>query len=469
MAVWRIVRRRWACRATTRLVASAIVAAVAAVGLATTAAAQSGFTDVTSRSHKVNIEALAELGLFEGTECGEQQFCPDDPANRWTVAVWIVRALDGSNPPPPVAQSRFADVDDDEWWMPYVERLADLRITFGCKANPLSFCPDEAVSRARMASFLVRAFDLAEAPSAGFSDTEGSSHEANIDALFAAGITVGCKQDPLRYCPNDPVSRAQMATLLRRILDSRPEPASFTIGEGPRSGDTLLAASRGRTCAVRRDTTVACWGDEEGLLEHLSAPGLTDVVALSTGQDPVGGLHTCVVHTDGTVSCWGPGHEGQLGLGSIETHHLPVAVPGITDAVAVAVGSAFTCVAHRDGEVSCWGRSWYGQVGVRMEEPSRSTPGRVPGLTGIVAISAGQDHSCAVHGNGDVSCLGLGVRQHPIQDHPRGAGDVGVEWRDSDLRHHRRWPRLLLGSRDNHGSASVPSPRHQRRGGGVGG
>ena len=356
--------------------ASTIVAAVAAVGLATTAAAQDGFADVSSRSHKANIEALAETGLFEGTECGEQQFCPNDPANRWTVAVWIVRALDGSSPPPPVAQSRFADVDDDEWWMPYVERLADLRITFGCKANPLSFCPDETVTRARMASFLVRAFNLAEAPSAGFADTEGSTHEANIDALFAAGIAVGCKQDPLRYCPNDPVSRAQMATLLRRVLDSRPEPASFTIGEGPRSGDTLLAATRGHTCAVRRDTTVACWGDEEGLLEHLSASGLTDVVALSTGQDPVNGLHTCVVHTDGTVSCWGPGHEGQLGLGNTETHHLPVAVPGIGDAVAVAVGSAFTCVAHRGGEVSCWGRSWYGQLGVHTEESNRSTPGR---------------------------------------------------------------------------------------------
>ena len=443
MAVWRI-RRRLARRAATRLVASAIVAAVAAVGLATTAAAQSGYTDVTGRTHKANIEALAEMGLFEGTECGEQQFCPDDPANRWTVAVWIVRALDGADPPP-VAQSRFADVDDDEWWMPYVERLADLQITVGCGTEPLRFCPDQTVTRARMASFLVRAFDLAETPSAGFADTEGSVHEANIetpsegfadtegstheanidalfaagfadtegsvheaniDALFAAGITVGCMQDPLRFCPNNPVSRAQMASLLRRGLDTRPEIGSFSIGEGPRSGDTLLAASRGRTCAVRLDSTVACWGGDEGLLEHMSASGLDDVAALSTGQDPIGGLHTCAVHTDGTVSCWGPGHDGQLGQGNTSTHHLPVVVPGITGAVAVAVGSGFTCVAHRDGGVSCWGRNWYGQLGVHTEESSRRTPERVPGLADVVAISAGQDHICAVRGNGDLSCWG---------------------------------------------------------------
>ena len=290
--------------------------------------------------------------------------------------------------------------------MPYVERLADLQITVGCKPNPLRFCPDETVTRARMASFLVRAFDLAEAPSAGFADTESSVHEANIDALFAAGITAGCKTDPLRYCPDSPVSRAQMASLLNRGLDSRPEPASFTIGEGPRSGDTLLAASRARTCAVRLDGTVACWGGEEGLLEHLSASGLSDVAALSTGQDPIGGLHTCAVHTDGTVSCWGPGHDGQLGQGNTSTHHLPVVVPGITGAVAVAVGSSFTCVAHRDGGVSYWGRNWYGQLGVRTEESSRSTPERVPGLADVVAISAGQDHICAVRGNGDLSCWG---------------------------------------------------------------
>ena len=208
IARWRIVRRRSARRVATQLVASAAAAAIAVAGLATTAAAQDGFTDVDSRSHQANIEALAEMGLFEGTECGEQQFCPDEPANRWTVAVWIVRALHGGNPPE-VAESRFADVDDDEWWVPYVERLADLGITVGCKTEPFRFCPDETVTRARMASFLARAFDLAEAPSAGFADTGGSSHEANIDALFAAGITVGCSQDPLLYCPNNPVSRAQ--------------------------------------------------------------------------------------------------------------------------------------------------------------------------------------------------------------------------------------------------------------------
>ena len=205
MAACSRIRQRSACRAATRLVVSAIVAAVAAVGLATTAAAQDGFTDVTSLSHKANIEALAEMGLFEGTECGEQQFCPDEPAKRWTVAVWIVRALDGGDPPE-VDESRFADVDDDEWWMPYVERLADLQITVGCKRDPPRFCPDETVTRARMASFLVRAFDLAEAPSAGLpipgaAPTRPTSTPCSRQGSPWAANRIRCATAPAIRCP----------------------------------------------------------------------------------------------------------------------------------------------------------------------------------------------------------------------------------------------------------------------------
>ena len=79
------------------------------------------------------------------------------------MAVWLVRILDGADPPP-VGVSRFVDVDSSEWWAPYVERLADLGVTGGCATEPARFCPTETVTRARMASFLVRAFDL---PSAG--------------------------------------------------------------------------------------------------------------------------------------------------------------------------------------------------------------------------------------------------------------------------------------------------------------
>lgn len=99
--------------------------------------------------------------------------------------------------------------------------LAEEGITKGC--NPPAndkFCADSQVTRGQMAAFLVRALDLPAAPSAGFVDTVGTTFEADIDRLAAAGITKGCNQ-PVndRYCPDDTVTRGQMAALLVRAMD----------------------------------------------------------------------------------------------------------------------------------------------------------------------------------------------------------------------------------------------------------
>ena len=141
-------------------------------------------------------------------------FCPGEPVLRWVIAVWLIRVLGAE--PAEAGNSRFSDVDAGVWWAPYVEALANLGVTRGCDTEPLRFCPDGSVTRAQMASFLVRAFALEAAGSAGFADTAGGTHEENIDALAAGGVTAGCATDPLRYCPSKSVTRAQMATFLAR-------------------------------------------------------------------------------------------------------------------------------------------------------------------------------------------------------------------------------------------------------------
>ena len=204
-----------------------------------------------------------------------------------------------------------------------------------------------------------------------------------------------------------------------------PSPAvgEVVVGDLARSADTLLAASRGRTCAVRPDATVACWG-QDGLRERLSAAGLSDVVAISTGDEPDVGLHVCALHEAGTVSCWGSGFEGQLGQGDRGSRYLPAAVPGITDAVAVGAGWSHTCAVHGDGGVSCWGGNWAGQLGDGTEE-SRLLPQRVPGLEGVVTISAGSESNCAIHVDGALSCwgsaAGFGAPDHTS---PKRVGDL---------------------------------------------
>ncbi len=176
------------------------------------------FVDAMGNTHEAALEALAERGILDGTECADDRICPNDAIERWAMAVWLVRAIDGREPLA-VSTSRFADVDTDEWWLPYVARMAELRITRGCEVGPpRRFCPDRPVTRGEMASFLVRALDLGAAPPAGFGDTGGSVHRADIDALWAAEITTGCQASPLRYCPAQAVTRAEMATFLARSL-----------------------------------------------------------------------------------------------------------------------------------------------------------------------------------------------------------------------------------------------------------
>ena len=187
-------------------------------------AAVGGFSDVGEGSvHAPAVDALASEGVFEDTECGPGLFCPGEPILRWEMAVWLVRVLDGGAEPEAVVSSRFADVDPGVWWAPYVERLAELEVTRGCDTGPLRYCPEEAVNRAQMASFLVRAFDLGVGPPAGFGDVgPGGTHAADIDALAAAGVTQGCTDT--MFCPRRDTTRAQMATFLHRArnVDDHP-------------------------------------------------------------------------------------------------------------------------------------------------------------------------------------------------------------------------------------------------------
>ena len=94
-----------------------------------------------------------------------------------------------------------------------------------------------------MAAFLARAFELGPAATAGFGDTAESVHRADIDSLFAAGITRGCSSDPLLFCPQRHTTKAQMATFLRRALEapSRLTTATASSVRGspkPRSGSS---------------------------------------------------------------------------------------------------------------------------------------------------------------------------------------------------------------------------------------
>ena len=95
------------------------------------------------------VGALADGGVFDGTECAEAMLCPGESIDRKTMAVWIVRALDGQDPAE-TANSRFSDVDAHSFHGPFIERMAESGVTAGC-GNGTGFCPDGTVTRDQMA------------------------------------------------------------------------------------------------------------------------------------------------------------------------------------------------------------------------------------------------------------------------------------------------------------------------------
>ena len=207
------------------VVAAAVTASVAvAVTAAAPAGAQAaGFDDVAEDTYySVPVTALAELGVFAGTECA-QGFCPGEAIDRKTMAVWVVRVLDGEDPPA-VSESSFSDVDAAGFHAPFIARMAELGVTRGC-GDGTGFCPDRVVSRAQMAAFLTRAFGLPAGPDPGFVDVADDAwYVAAVSSLVASNITQGCG-DGTGFCPEQDTSRAQMATFIHRALNpASPDP-----------------------------------------------------------------------------------------------------------------------------------------------------------------------------------------------------------------------------------------------------
>ena len=214
-----LARRRIAVLAALALTASILASAPSAA--AQTAPAQSQDAGI----HQPSVDALEAFGsesgvdVFAGTGCDDSdELCPHEPLLRWEMAVWLVRVLDGVDPPA-IDSSRFADVDAGASWARHAERLVYLGIYAACETNPLHFCPDGPVDRGQMAELLVQAFNLPRAERAAFVDV-GVDHPFadDINRLAAARFTAGCRAAPFRYCPQRNVTRAHMATFLARAL-----------------------------------------------------------------------------------------------------------------------------------------------------------------------------------------------------------------------------------------------------------
>jgi len=186
---------------------------------------------------------------------------------------------------------------------------------------------------------------------------------------------------------------------------------------------TMISTGSTHSCAVTTAGGIKCWGYNgagrlgNGTFASSNIP--VDVVGLGSGSGVVavsaGGAHSCAVVRGGVIGgavwCWGFNGSGELGNADpfLASSNVPVQVSGLgsdSGVVAVSAGDSHVCAMTSVGVVWCWGYNASGRLGDASTTDS-NVPVQVSGLgSGAVAISAGSSYSCAVITGGTVKCWG---------------------------------------------------------------
>jgi alpha-tubulin suppressor-like RCC1 family protein len=193
---------------------------------------------------------------------------------------------------------------------------------------------------------------------------------------------------------------------------------------------TAVAAGSRHALALLANGTAVAWGDNEsgqlgdGGSESLSdvpvpVSGLTGVQSVSAGVQ-----HSLALLSTGAVMAWGDNSEFQLGQpngfpGGIAQSNVPLAVPGVGSATAIAAGGYFSLAVVAGGQVTAWGDNAFGQLGngTAVTGPAAVT---VTGLSDVSRVAAG-----------GVASFAFGPAAEPAQNAtaPAAAGPASSPWR----------------------------------------
>src|SRR5207249_3627982 len=109
----------------------------------------------------------------------------------------------------------------------------------------------------------------------------------------------------------------------------------------------------------------------------------------------------------GAVWAWGWNGSGQLGIGNTTDSHIPTQVPGLSGVSALSGGGYHSLALKSDGSVWAWGDNGDGELGLgNNSNAGTNSPQKIPGLSGVVQMSSGEEHSLVLKSDGTVWAWG---------------------------------------------------------------
>jgi alpha-tubulin suppressor-like RCC1 family protein len=224
---------------------------------------------------------------------------------------------------------------------------------------------------------------------------------------------------------------------------STPTPKQVTTdGTTPVLGALDVEAGGNHTCIITSDNKVMCWGRNsvgelgdgtntnrqyptyvsDGLGGQLSGVSKISANGRATFSDGGGSLvgYTCaLMDVTGEVKCWGLNFNKVLGNGTAVNSNVPVTVGdglggNLSGVTAISAGVKHVCALMTDTTVKCWGNNSWGQLGtgntVNSDYPTTVQASLGVDLTGVVSISVGYMHSCALLNDDSVKCWGTNTQ-----------------------------------------------------------
>ena len=240
---------------------------------------------------------------------------------------------------------------------------------------------------------------------------------AGAGSLIAAGRNFSCAvmTDGHAHCwgKND---------LGQLGIGTRGDPVTKPMNIADLTDLVSIGAGTNHACALSRTGRVACWGWSEasGDEQHGVRVFPAEVVASGARSLSVGGRHDCIVTNDGAARCMGWGADGQLGNGEPKPSLTAVGVAGLDKGIlAISAGEAHTCAVGEGGKLSCWGSARYGRLGNGASQTFAGSliPVDVVNMkTGVASVAAGGDRTCALTTAGGVQCWGRWKPGRPLSD-----------------------------------------------------